>query len=220
LLHVLHSNGNLFCSFGARGLTAPAIADIDLDGRNELIMMHRTHTTFIYAVDYEYDFYGMHSAKPEWGQFGRDASRTSFYPPPPAVTQNVDLTLTALGPLFTTPGSTVRIPISYENNGAALATSVTLTATLDSGLVYLSDSFPVPPIVNGNSLTWNLGNLAYPFQKSFYLWVRLADGVGYNQHLPVMFLVASQGPEANPADNFLSVDILSGWQLYFAQIFR
>jgi len=47
-------------------------------------------------------------------------------------------------------------PISYGNAGLTLAASPVLTATLDSGLVYLSDTSGITPTVNDHTLIWSL----------------------------------------------------------------
>jgi len=67
------------------GATAPAIADIDLDGRNE-ILVAGSHSEFVGYWDYlwAYDLGGGPHGRIEWGQFGGGPHHRSVYPVSPS----------------------------------------------------------------------------------------------------------------------------------------
>ncbi|MBK9052512.1 MAG: PD40 domain-containing protein [Chloroflexi bacterium] len=56
------------------------------------------------------------------------------------------------------PGETVTYAITYGNQGAAAADSVTLNHTLASGLSFVSATVP-PTQISGSTLTWNLSTM-------------------------------------------------------------
>jgi hypothetical protein len=73
---LLHSN---FPKVGALGFSGtPAIADIDMDGRNEIVI--RGCDCTYDPIVWVYDLNGGYQARIEWGQFGRDHGHNSFYP--------------------------------------------------------------------------------------------------------------------------------------------
>src|SRR5206468_140948 len=67
----------------------PAIADVDLDGRNELVVMSDAWNgqQGFYDKVWAYDLHGSTYGGIEWGQFGGDPEHTNCYPcgtgPPP-----------------------------------------------------------------------------------------------------------------------------------------
>ena len=96
----------------------PAIADIDLDGRNEIII---TGDYWDGVADYfdkvwVYDLGNGPHGRIEWGQMGGNAQHRGLYPPPPD-TRGVDLHVDV--PLLSAaaPGGLATIPIQYGNRG-------------------------------------------------------------------------------------------------------
>lgn len=59
-------------------LLTPAIADLDKDGRNEIIVAGYSDAKA--PIVYVYDLGGSNHGKVTWGQFGKDAQRTNFLP--------------------------------------------------------------------------------------------------------------------------------------------
>jgi hypothetical protein len=57
-------------------------------------------------------------------------------------------------------GGFAAIPVSIINQGSGLATSVVLTATIDSQQTYL-DATPAPTSVIGKVITWNYADLGF-----------------------------------------------------------
>jgi uncharacterized repeat protein (TIGR01451 family) len=63
------------------------------------------------------------------------------------------------GPTTATVGSSFSYSVSYGNNGNSVAAGVVLVDTLPAGVSFVSAS-PAPTSVSGQTLTWNLGNVA------------------------------------------------------------
>jgi hypothetical protein len=82
---VLHSHFPKQLTIGSGGV--PAIADVDLDGRNELVVLGSAWSGFngLYDKVWLYDLHGSSYGGIEWGQFGGNARHTNHYGPlPPA----------------------------------------------------------------------------------------------------------------------------------------
>ncbi len=124
-------------------------------------------------------------------------------------TAHVDTWVGAPAVLPGPAGATVAIPIGVGNDGAATATGATLQAALASGLTYAGDTSGVTPTASGSTLTWNLPDLGFQGGGQFLLWVRLPLA-GYGSRYPVALSVDSDGPEANPANNRDTVQLVIG----------
>jgi uncharacterized repeat protein (TIGR01451 family) len=69
-----------------------------------------------------------------------------------------DVWVSTLGPRAAMPGETVTLQLSYGNRSPVVeALIATITATLPTGLIFESAS--LTPTVNGNVLTWSVGDL-------------------------------------------------------------
>ena len=117
------------------------------------------------------------------------------------------------------PTQNVSIPITFGNLGSSEATTVQITATLDASLTYMSDSSGVAPAANGNQLTWNLTNLPFSETDSFNLVLQLPN-VALGSTFPLGVTISSDGPEAIPANNSDTIDILVATQLYLPLIMK
>ncbi len=76
---VLNSHFPKQLELGAGGV--PAIADLDLDGRNELVVLGSAWSGFegLYDKVWVYDLHGSSYGGIEWGQFGGNARHTGLY---------------------------------------------------------------------------------------------------------------------------------------------
>jgi uncharacterized repeat protein (TIGR01451 family) len=63
------------------------------------------------------------------------------------------------GPTTATVGSSFSYTVSYGNNGNSVASNVVIVDNLPVGLTFVSAT-PAPTTVNGQTITWNLGNVA------------------------------------------------------------
>jgi uncharacterized repeat protein (TIGR01451 family) len=118
------------------------------------------------------------------------------------------------------PGGVAVIPIQYGNRGAITATLVTLTATLSSGLTYVSDASGIPPTLSSNTATWNLADLAFWDSSQFDLQVSLSGTALVSTRYPVTLTIRSAGTEDNVDDNTVSLEVLAVHRIYLPLILR
>ena len=194
----------MYVGFGG----VPAIADLDLDGRNEIIVLNEVFPDFagLYDRIWVYDLGGENHGKIEWGQAGGGPQNWGSYPPPPLL-PGVNLYLHEPGMIGMQPGPQASFGLHYGNLGVPIAPSVTLTATLPVGMVYVGDNSGVTPVVNAHTVAWQLPDLGYLFDRSLSLTVQLPSGATYGDRFAVAFELASGKPEADPADNTLTVEL-------------
>lgn len=181
----------------------PAIADIDMDGRNELIVTSNYWDGYSGYKDkiWAYDLGGDKHGKVEWRQQGGGPQNWGAYPAPPTYSGS-NLYLLNPGFLGTPPIETISIPLKYGNKGVTIASSVTLTATMDSNLTYIGDTSGISPTINGQTIVWMLPNLGYLVSKNFMLDVQLPSDANYGDSYSISFELTSNSPEAIPSDNF------------------
>ncbi len=94
----------------------------------------------------------------------------------------------------------VGIGIEYGNNGGKVATGVRVTLNLPDGLSYLSDTSGVSPHMEGNAVTWDLPALGFLDQKTFTIWLRVAQSPPQRE-MAVHASIAAQQEDANTSDN-------------------
>lgn len=111
-----------------------------------------------------------------------------------------------VSPVWGSAGGETVLDVRYANYGLTVGTDVMLVATLDGALGYVGDTSGITPIVNGNTLTWHLPDLAFLDEGGFELRLRLpmaAQGSRY----PVQLTLTTAGPEVVPADNAISTQV-------------
>ncbi len=115
----------------------------------------------------------------------------------------VDLILSGHSTLETISGITASIPVQFSNKGLDTGTGITLTATLASGLTYVSDNSGITPSVSGNTVTWNIPDLDFLGQGKIELKVKVpvsTNGAAY----PVAFQITSSQADLQIEDNTTS----------------
>lgn len=125
----------------------------------------------------------------------------------------VDLNISSHAWVGVSPGGLASIPIQYQNIGASPAASVTITATLDMSLTYVSDTSGVTPMMNGDTLTWTLPGMDFLDTGEFLLNVSVPSsefGTRYSLELGI----SSAGMDANPADNVFDLDVMIARQVF------
>lgn len=128
---------------------------------------------------------------------------TSYSWIPPA---GVDGWIKAPAPAGTRSGPQAAIPITFGNDGTTQSKGVVVTAILEGGLTYHSDSSGFTPMIIGNTITWNLPDLSFLSKRFFNLSVNVPAG-GLGQKFPVTLQIASAGPEDNAGNNEFKLDV-------------
>lgn len=101
-------------------------------------------------------------------------------------------------------GEAARVVVRVKGRGRLAATGVTLTATLDPRLVYLSDTSGVTPVVSGNTVTWMLPDLRLYDIREFFLELGNAGGAAGDE-LRVHVAVEAEQPDLTPGDNTATI---------------
>jgi len=118
------------------------------------------------------------------------------------------------------PGGTAGVHINVGNHGETKATGVVISATLDADLTYVSDSSGVTPVVNGDTITWELPDHRFLDRTSFILVVGIPPGVSYGDSFPISIEVVSDGPEELPGNNDETIDVMASHQAYLPALRR
>jgi hypothetical protein len=111
-------------------------------------------------------------------------------------------------------GQGTAIGVNYANHGQTKATGVVITATLATGLVYLGDSSGVSPVVDGQTVTWSLPDLAFLAKKRFTLFVGVPGVATIGNRYAVELAITSSGPETYPSDNAATVEVMASVQAF------
>lgn len=211
-VYVFDQYGNLNPHFPKRlpiGAGAvPAIADIDLDNRNEIIVTGAYWDGYSGNYDnvWAYDLGGTTHGRVEWGQLGGGHQNQGRYPVPPSYSGS-NLYIFAPSTVGIQPSQLAKINLVYGNTGAAIASSVTLTMTLDEGLTYISDTSQITPTIIGESIVWNLPNIEYLVESQFEITVQLPDDAIYGDNYVLGFFLAAAQPDADSLENSAEVNI-------------
>jgi uncharacterized repeat protein (TIGR01451 family) len=114
----------------------PAVADLDLDGRNEIIVTgnYWNGISGYYDKVWAYDLGGPQHGRVEWGQFGGGPRHRGYYE-----IQQADLSITKSGaPDPVVVGEILTYTLRITNSGPLSATGVVVTDTLPPGVTYVS----------------------------------------------------------------------------------
>ncbi len=187
---------------------APAIADIDLDGRNEIIItgsFWNGHSGY-YDNVWVYDLGGTSHGNVEWGQLGGGPQNWGFYPAPPT-NPGINLYVRSSEFIGSDPGQSVGIIDRYGNSGVTIASSVTMTATLETGLLYVSDTSGITPTIDGQIIVWNLSDTGFSVERQFEIIVQVPPDSMYGQRFTISLSISAEQFEADPSDNLTIVNI-------------
>ena len=118
------------------------------------------------------------------------------------------------------PGGNAAVGIRYANRSATTATHVVLSATLASGLTYVSDTSGIVPTVSGNDVVWSLPDLGFLESRGFTLYVQVPSGADYGTRYPITLTLTLAGSEANPSDNTSSAQVMAARQVFLPLVLR
>jgi hypothetical protein len=116
------------------------------------------------------------------------------------------------------PDGTAAIVVSIGNYGSTSATSVVLTATMDSSLDYEGASFP-PTSTGGESVVWSLPSMDFLGHGQIILHTHVPSAT-IGTRYPVLLYTSSFEPEANPSDNDFTAEVMISHQVFLPPVFR
>jgi hypothetical protein len=116
------------------------------------------------------------------------------------------------------PEGRAAVPASVGNHGSTQATSVVLTATLDSNLSYAGAS-PSPALVNGDIVTWNLADLDFLGRGRVVLYTDVPSAT-IGTRYPVTWTIASSGLEADASNNTVTAEVMVAQQVFMPLVMR
>lgn len=117
-------------------------------------------------------------------------------------------------------GQGTAIGVNFANHGQFKAIGIVMTATLAAGLAYQGDSSGVSPVVDGQTVTWSLPDLAFLAKKRFTLFVGVPGVATIGNRYAVGLAITSSGLEANPSDNSATVEVMAAIQTYLPRASR
>ena len=114
-----------------------------------------------------------------------------------------DLSVSLTAPAQASAGSNIQYSLAINNTGFT-AQNVVLTLTLPAGVTYVSQTASVQPTQQGNTLTWNLGDLASGTPLVFTVTGAIENSVASGTTLNASAAVSTSSSEVNPANNSTS----------------
>ena len=116
------------------------------------------------------------------------------------------------------PEGKAAIPASFGNHGSTQATSVVLTARLDSNLTYAGAS-QTPASASGDTVVWNLSDIGFLGNGQIILYTDVPSAT-IGTRYPVTWTLASAGPEADSSDNTATAEVMIARQVFLPLAFR
>ncbi len=128
-----------------------------------------------------------------------------------------------------TPGGWMAYQIYFYNQGNVTANNVVVSDTLPAGVslvswngyAYNPDHVTLPSVVplvqEGQTLSWNLGDLVYGAYGYLYLWVQVADTTQIGDGLDNVVRVTYAGDETTPSGNVYTLTTTLAdkiWEIY------
>jgi hypothetical protein len=115
------------------------------------------------------------------------------------------------------PGGNAGMPLRLANHGTSSlgpsSNPATLTAQLAGGLTYAGDTLGVTPNISGNTVSWNLPDMAFLDSRQFTLWLAVPASatIGQRSHVSLELVVPG---DSNTTDNAAAYDVMAARQGY------
>lgn len=161
-----------------------------------------------------------HSAKPDefigLNYYG-GSNTTNSWEPISNLDGLVDLSSTIYG---VAPGGSAEISVFYANDGLTTATNVKLSLTLDEGLTYNYDTSGITPSIAGNTVEWDLPDLAPLDNDRFMLYLSIPSDAPLGTQYSISFTLSSDGTDSDPENNTFDAIIFSTKHVFLPLIIR
>ena len=181
------------------GTGVPAIADIDLDGRNEIIVSgDRTsdNTAGYHDRVYAYDLGGPAHGRIEWGQLMGGPKHQGVYAAASPVERRADLSLSMIGAV-TNPCRTVTYTVTVTNRGPDQAVDVVVGDPLPSGLSLMSATSSKGACRGTSTVACEIGTLSVGESVTVVITAMPSSAGSYDNTVAV----TGYGVDPNLSDN-------------------
>lgn len=118
------------------------------------------------------------------------------------------------------PGSQAGVQLSFANQGLTTAANPLLTLTLADGLTYSHDTSGITPTVVGNTVTWDLPDLAFADTGEFTVFVSVPAEAVIGTLYDLELSISSDGTDVEPGNNTDSAQIMAAIKVFLPSIRR
>jgi len=115
-------------------------------------------------------------------------------------------------------GDIALVSALVSNYGNTVATSILLTATLDSNLGYVG-AFPAPSSVMTPTIVWTLNDMGFLGNGQIVLYTRVPEASIGNRYL-VTWTVTSASTDADPSNNKAMTEVMVSRQVFLPLVMR
>jgi len=102
-------------------------------------------------------------------------------------------------------GSSIQYTLGVNNAGGFTADNVVMMLTLPAGVTYTGQTGTVQPVQQGNTLTWNLGDIDSGGHITFMVAGTIQNTVALGTNLTASASVSTTSPESNPGNDTANV---------------
>jgi len=129
----------------------------------------------------------------------------------------VDLVVSAPALAAAAPGGLAAARALVSNHGTTTATSIVLTATLDSSLAY-AGAWPAPSVVTP-TVVWTLADMGFLGHGQVTLYANVPSAT-VGTHYPITWAVGSASTDASPADNTATTEVMVSQQVFLPLVLK
>ncbi len=118
------------------------------------------------------------------------------------------------------PGGAANIQVHYANQGLTTAVNPSLTLTLADGLTYSYDTSGITPTVDGNTVTWDLPDLAFADGETFGVYVSIPSDAVIGTFYDIELAITSDGTDVDQNNNADDAQIMASYQVFLPVVMR
>lgn len=118
------------------------------------------------------------------------------------------------------PGGAANLQVHYTNQGLTTASNPSLTLTLADGLTYSYDTSGIMPTVVGNTVTWDLSDLAFGDGDDFVVSISVPFDAVIGTLYDIDLAITSDGTDVDPGNNTDEAQIMASYQVFLPILMR
>lgn len=225
-------NGTTYTVISSGALSHPSAAEMapstisvtkTSDGKAIMTWMDTNYKYLYYAL---FDSSGTLLSGPVISHYFEDNASVNYYGQ--AITTNtwqpnsgLDILTEFSSSLYgVAPGGAANLQVHYANQGLTTASNPSLTLTLADGLTYNYDTSGITPTVVGNTVTWNLPDLAFGDRDDFVVYISVPSDAVIGTLFDIDMAITSDGTDVDPSNNADEAQIMASYQLFLPIVRR